>query len=78
MATLTITVDNAIVPRVLEAYGASTNAMLKAMIIAEIKDKVRTYELKAVKEAQAVARDTAYLQAINTATSTIDSEIIVS
>lgn len=59
MATLTITVDDAVVPRVRAAYGAETNAQLKTLIIRSIKDVVSTYEHKLAEVAAQVAVDEA-------------------
>lgn len=69
MATLNITVDDAQIARLLAAYGVSTNAQLRAAVIADIKQRVINYEVtKAYTDGEA-----SILTARNTVTASADS-----
>lgn len=53
MAVLTITVDDAQAARVRDAYGVSTNALLRTAIINDIRARVVAYEInKAISDGQ--------------------------
>jgi hypothetical protein len=78
MATLSVTVPDAIIPRLRSAYSVGTNAELKAKIIADIKNKVVSYEVQLAQEAERAKQDAlrqtsvdAVMQAETTATADI-------
>ena len=80
MATLSITVDDAIVPRIQAAYGVANNAALKAAIIADIKKKVVDYEVgitDSMQSANVTLAVDAKRIAIETAKTTAESEITI-
>ena len=81
MATLTITVDDAIVPRLRAAYGVDTNPQLKAVIIDSIKTTVREFEkaqVAAVEQAKIATANEAKDIAIAAAEQLAQSEIAIS
>lgn len=57
MASLTITVPDAVIPRLRDAYGVGTNAELKAKIIGDIKNRVVSYEVNLAQEAERAKQD---------------------
>lgn len=80
MPSLTLTVTAQVATRIQNAYGATSLAELKTMIITEIKNKVASYETSLVEQAEQIKReaaDQARITAIQTAQTTADSEIIL-
>lgn len=81
MAQLTLTVDDAIVPRLREAYGVTTNGQLKTAIINQIRQTVKGHE---VTTAQATAKTTleqaeaTYRSSLASAETKAESEIVLS
>lgn len=65
MAVLTITVDDTQVARVRDAYGAATNAALRTAIIADIKQKVISYEVNAAHTLKQIDVQTAQAAVIS-------------
>jgi phage protein D len=57
MATLTITINDSIIPRLRDAYGVATNAELKARIIADVKNRVVSHETNVAQEAERAKQD---------------------
>lgn len=57
MASLTITVPDAVIPRLRDAYGVETNAELKAKIIGDIKNRVVSHEVNLAQEAERAKQD---------------------
>lgn len=81
MATLNIIVDDSIVPRLIAAYRVSTNPQLKAAIIADIKERVKSYErqlAQEVEQAKVQAAEEAKRAAIAAAEATANTEIVIS
>ena len=80
MATLNITVDDTIAPRVIAAYGVSTAPQLKAAILKQIKDSVQAYEVGLANDAELAkirAAQTASDTAIDTARVKAQTEIVI-
>ena len=80
MATLSLTVDDALIPRIRTAYGVATNGQLKQAFIDDIRQKVIGYErgLAAASAATTVKQTIAAQDAlVDTATATASSEIVL-
>lgn len=80
MATLSITVDDSIVPRIQAAYGVASNAALKAAIIADIKKKVVNYEVSVTDATQGANVASAIItkqSALDATRTAAESEIVV-
>lgn len=80
MASLTITIDDAKLPRWLAAYGVANNAQLKAAIIERVREPVVHYELSAaqqIADAAVVATQVAQRASLVATKQTIDTEITV-
>lgn len=81
MATITINIEDRILPRILSAYNVETADDLKAEIQTSIKSKVSSYEeTLASEQAQRTinqAREEA-ITIVETATQKVATEIIIS
>lgn len=71
MATLTLTVDDSLLPRLKAAYGVSTSPQLRQSIIDDIKGKVVAFE----RNVAALAADIPFRQAQATQQATIDAAV---
>lgn len=80
MATLSITVDDLIVPRLRAAYGVSTNTALKSAIIKDIRRRVIEYEAAQTRATQETNVRQAQEEAItaeNTTRTDADTQIVL-
>lgn len=81
MATLTLNVDNALLPRLTAAYKVNNAAELKAALIRQIKNEVIAFEIN-----QTVTLERAKVEAARTAAETkaaeaqaaAESEVVIS
>lgn len=78
MASLNITVNDAVVARVRQAYGVDTNAELKAVIVSEIKNKVIDFELLQLRKSESDTFEANLKTTLDNTRTTLDNDIQVS